>query len=372
MKKILLCTFLGLALFLTFTINVNAAINKPTSSSIYAFGYGVSSVTTLSYNSAWAGRNGYFIAQDFYMGSTSPFYEEFYFHFNQKLCTDKNCVITGYIQTYSSTSTHMFSEKPRIWLSNNTAGTTVNCSVNSVSWEYNLYSTAEFSCSTNNISNFTIGMALNTYVSGGRYNVGIATNDFTITENINQGDVIINDNKNTDKIIENNDKNQRQTNAKIDEVNETSKGILGKIGDLLLNIIELPGKLITGLIDGIKSLFIPEGDFFSNWFNELWSFLQEKLGILLLPFTLIGDILTRFLSLSSGAYIISIPAVTMPIWGGTIIPATTFDFATLTSNSVIGNMHSIYLMVVDVIIIFALVNLAKKKYEEMMSGGTSE
>ena len=157
-----------------------------------------------------------------------------------------------------------------------------------------------------------------------------------------------------------------------DDVTSNKCGMICKLKNIAVGIIELPGKIITGLLDGIKSLFIPSDDFFSNWFNELWSFLQEKLGILLLPFTLIGDILTRFLSLSSGAYIISIPAVTMPIWGGTIIPATIFDFATLTSNSVIGNMHSIYLMVVDVIIIFALVNLAKKKYEEMMSGGTSE
>ena len=44
-----------------------------------------------------------------------------------------------------------------------------------------------------------------------------------------------------------------------------------------------------------------------------------------------------------------------------LIGATHFSFNTLLENEVFRNIHNIYLVVVDVIIVFALVNLLKHK-----------
>ena len=48
-----------------------------------------------------------------------------------------------------------------------------------------------------------------------------------------------------------------------------------------------------------------------------------------------------------------------------LISATTFDFNSLLSNSILKNIHDIYLIGVDAVIVIALVNLAKRKWEEV-------
>ena len=76
-----------------------------------------------------------------------------------------------------------------------------------------------------------------------------------------------------------------QTNA-IKENTETSKNILQKI-------IEIPKMIIEGLLDMIKSIFIPSDDFFTNWLDDLNEYFGDKFGILYYPFQLLIDFLNR-------------------------------------------------------------------------------
>lgn len=55
-----------------------------------------------------------------------------------------------------------------------------------------------------------------------------------------------------------------ETNHKLDDLNETNKGILGKLGDLLTSIVELPKKLLDGFLDLLEKLFIPQRFFWSH------------------------------------------------------------------------------------------------------------
>lgn len=72
------------------------------------------------------------------------------------------------------------------------------------------------------------------------------------------------------------------TNKKLDEQNETSKGILGKIKDILSYINPFSEnffayKLIELLIDGLKKLVVPDNFDFINDFKEV---LENKLGFI--------------------------------------------------------------------------------------------
>ena len=105
----------------------------------------------------------------------------------------------------------------------------------------------------------------------------------------------------TDKILESNKETQNkleeQTNA-IKEGNETNKNIFQKIGDIfdLLNPFSenfFGRKLVDLIIDGLKSLFVPEDGFFENYFNEIRDWFNERLGFLFAPFDFIIELLNR-------------------------------------------------------------------------------
>ena len=88
---------------------------------------------------------------------------------------------------------------------------------------------------------------------------------------------------------------QKETNKKLDEQNETSKGILGKIKDILSYINPFSEnffayKLIELLIDGLKKLFVPDNFDFINDFKDS---LENKLGFIAsVPIQLIDYILS--------------------------------------------------------------------------------
>lgn len=86
----------------------------------------------------------------------------------------------------------------------------------------------------------------------------------------NKDDIINNQDKNSQNEIENANKNH-------EEAQETRKGILGTIKSVFTAIIELPGKIVNLLIEGLKSLFIPNNmDFINDFINSI----EKKLGFI--------------------------------------------------------------------------------------------
>ena len=63
--------------------------------------------------------------------------------------------------------------------------------------------------------------------------------------------------------------------------------------------------------------------------------------------------------------VFNIPDITEPFSNKKLISATTFKFNDLLENNTFNTIHSIYLVCVDVFVVFGLVNLFRKKYEEV-------
>lgn len=83
--------------------------------------------------------------------------------------------------------------------------------------------------------------------------------------------------KNTNSKLDDVNKNQQDTNKKLDEAENTRKGILGTIKDVLSNIINLPKKIVDLVVDGLKSLFIPDDtEFITNFVDSI----ENKLGFI--------------------------------------------------------------------------------------------
>ena len=166
-----------------------------------------------------------------------------------------------------------------------------------------------------------------------------------------------------------NEKLDEQTDA-IKENTETNKGIWETIKDILSYINPFSEnffvyRLIELLVDAIKSLFIPSDDFFSTYFTDLKEWFSDRLGFLFYPFELVIDILNKILNINFSEPQLNIPDMNEPFTNKKLISATTFNFNDLLDNQILNTVHSIYLVCVDAFIVFCLVNLARRKWEEV-------
>ena len=162
----------------------------------------------------------------------------------------------------------------------------------------------------------------------------------------------------------------------IKENTETNKSILSKIGDILSYINPFSEnffgkKLIDLLIEGLKSLFVPSDDFFSNWFDDFNSWLGDRFGILYYPIEIVLDFLNRFASLNETTECkITIPAMNINFFGNTytVFNGYVYDFNDLLTNDTFKNVHTVYLTIVDVIMYLWLIILAYNSFSEVFGG----
>lgn len=241
-------------------------------------------------------------------------------------------------------------------------GSDYTCSVNNVQ-----RSKATYSCSGQGGGYFQFLIDLNGYITE---NDVLLNREVTLTCDATNNTIISNDNKNTQDIIDNNNSNtdkvissQDKTTAAVKENNETNKSILQKI-------IELPGNIINLLIEALKSLFIPEDDYFTNKFNEIRDLTNSKLGILGYPFTLVIDTLEFFLTIEdSGSYVIKWEDIYVPNFENSIIiPAGYYDLSSVLENKYIKIAHDLYLVFINALLILSFIKLCKNKYSSIFGG----
>ena len=172
---------------------------------------------------------------------------------------------------------------------------------------------------------------------------------------------------------------------------QTSKGIFGTLKNVLISILDLPGKIASAILDGIqaileplfnivsdlldglinlfKSLFVPSDDYFQNFFDKLLEFIQKKLGFLAYPFTWLIDIMQYYLNLSDTKnYVLSWNDIIVPNFNHVIIHSGTFNLSTALADSNVKMAYDIYLAFVDTIIFLAFLKLCKNKYAQIVGG----
>lgn len=169
--------------------------------------------------------------------------------------------------------------------------------------------------------------------------------------------------------------NKDTTNA-IKEQTEVSKNIFQKIGDILSFINPFSEnffgrKLVELILDGLKSLFVPSDDFFTNWFDDMNSWLGDRFGILYFPTEIVLDFLNRVGGLSSSSSCsLTIPQLKLNFFGNEVVVFNgyTYDFNELLVNDTFKNIHTIYLTVVDVILYLCLIVLAHNAFSTVFGG----
>lgn len=175
------------------------------------------------------------------------------------------------------------------------------------------------------------------------------------------------------------------TNNKLDEAENTRKGIWetiksipSTIGNFFTDLGDKIGgfftNLLNGILDGLKSLFIPGDGFFKTWFSDFKTFIEDKLGFLSTPFTIFIDFIESYSDLSSSNDIIlNIPDISVPNFEDyKIISATTFNWSqTLKSKTSLLNLWNLYLDFIDVFLMLNFIGLCEKVYNRIFGGDTS-
>ncbi len=155
-------------------------------------------------------------------------------------------------------------------------------------------------------------------------------------------------------------------------------GILGKITDLFNSIVQLPQKIWEFVENGLKTLFVPENvidpetgkevSYFTMYFDDWNTWMEDHFGILYFPFQVFFDLLDKVVNFTPPTN----PTITFPglsIMGQEFLKPIHYDFSVIPIPWLQG-AHDLYLFAVDAIIGFWLVRLAYKKLLEIMGGGS--
>lgn len=220
------------------------------------------------------------------------------------------------------------------------------------------------------------------------FNVGLMQAS-THSCSLNTGDVIGNQNNNTQAILEgigsmgsaigsglgelkdNQDKNQEETNKRLDEANETSKGILGKIGDLLKSIVELPSKLVSLLLDGLKSLFVPTDDQLYEVIDDSKD-LAENFGFVGESMNFFITIFTALLGMVNANGCVEFPEFT--IGATSLTPSITFWNARnvcLNDNPILSSNITTIRTITSIVLVALFINFAVSKFFSILNKNDS-
>lgn len=151
----------------------------------------------------------------------------------------------------------------------------------------------------------------------------------------------------------------------------TKGGLFGMITSFMSNVGKWFSDLLTGLLDGLKALFIPDDEYFSTYFSSLYDFFTEKLGILMYPIDLFINVLTRFTNLSNETTgLIHIPEISIPGFG-VLVTERSFYINENWNDGPLLTLYNIYKAFVSCFVGLCLVRLAYKKEKEIVDGSGS-
>lgn len=205
----------------------------------------------------------------------------------------------------------------------------------------------------------------------------IADNSSTIAENSNrqveQGDSIIELIKNTIQTISSqlesfwNQLAGEFTNL-YNKMNQQHAEKLQSDQDTRDTITEESEKsrnfIVDGIINGLKSLFIPSDDYFKAWFDDMYAFFNDRFGFLMFPVDLLVQMVNLYLNADSSFAGVPFPEFKW-IDGTVVIPAQNVQFTFLETDWGQGIQQKLY-FVGNIIMIGALLSLMHRKFEEVL------
>lgn len=168
----------------------------------------------------------------------------------------------------------------------------------------------------------------------------------------------------TDEIISNQEQNKEEIIANQDANTEKVGGWLNQLANSIKGWFS---DLLNGIIEGLKNLFIPSQEKLDTFFTALNEWMNDHFGFLYYPFSVLIDFCNRLLTYNPPEN----PSITFPaltVGDYTLLEAKEYNLAT-EALPIMGQWRQYYVIGVNCIIGFWLVNLARIKLNSIMSGG---
>lgn len=140
--------------------------------------------------------------------------------------------------------------------------------------------------------------------------------------------------------------------------------------DVLKALIDNLGNFLSSGLELFEKLLVPQGTFQTD-FNSTIAGIQDKLGVLYQPVEVFSNFLTNLYSpnetstLADSGHVINIPEAKYD--GVTIIEAQSIDLDETVEKSGLKPLYDVYLLIVDMIVLFGILNLAFKKFHDIIS-----
>ncbi len=140
--------------------------------------------------------------------------------------------------------------------------------------------------------------------------------------------------------------------------------------DVLKALIDNLGNFLSSGLELFEKLLVPQGTFETD-FNSTITGIQDKLGVLYQPVDVFSNFLTNLYaptevsSLADSGHVIKIPEAKYD--GVTIIEAQSIDLDKTVEESGLKPLYDVYLLIVDMIVLFGILNLAFKKFHDIIS-----
>ena len=171
-------------------------------------------------------------------------------------------------------------------------------------------------------------------------------------------------NKAADTITGNADKNsQNEINAAKENADAIQKNLDDNTGKVNEKLEDVKKGIIAGIIDGLKTLFIPSDDFFKSYFDDLYQWFSDRLGFLMFPIDLILQLIDVFVSSSSVDCVLTLPSFS--IMNEQLWQEQTFNFTSFL-NEHFSMLVTAIRLVSSIGLIIAFVNYCERKWEEVM------
>jgi hypothetical protein len=142
--------------------------------------------------------------------------------------------------------------------------------------------------------------------------------------------------------------------------------LIDTLDDIGQNILDIPGNILDGIKEVFEWLFVPNSVAISDILSEMVATVENRLGLLTYPLSLLVKFLTEVSQLETTECIISIPKIqykNMILYEG-----TTYNFSEFTRQENVSSLYSIFRLITNGIMILSVLNLAIKKGSEIIRG----
>lgn len=154
--------------------------------------------------------------------------------------------------------------------------------------------------------------------------------------------------------------------------NTENTGLLRSIIDFLKSIVtgitELPGKIANAIIEGLKSLFIPDEDFLAQWKEEFFTMLKTKFGFIYQCFEFLGDFFNDFIRGwgDTENYTFKFPTIEFTIEGTTYTVIQ--EQVVSLDNAVMDVLRPFAGTVVSIVTVLAFIHTMEDMFIAIISG----